>query len=61
MGQSPREINMFEWLNRTTLEMVAQSGLGRSLDSLKDGQANPYSIAIKNVLYVFPSWLSDRS
>lgn len=48
----PGEINMFEWLNRTTFEMVGQSGLGYSLDSLKEGDANPFSIAVKNLLWV---------
>jgi hypothetical protein len=41
---------MYEWLNRTTLELVGQSGLGYSLDSLKEGHANPYSIAVTNLL-----------
>ncbi|OJA13946.1 hypothetical protein AZE42_01348 [Rhizopogon vesiculosus] len=48
--QGPGEINVYEWLNRTTLELVGQSGLGCSLDSLKEGHANPYSIAVKNLL-----------
>ncbi|KAG2344709.1 cytochrome P450 [Suillus weaverae] len=46
----PREINMLEWLNRTALELVGQSGLGCSFDCLKEGHANPYSTAVKNLL-----------
>ncbi|KAG2130367.1 cytochrome P450 [Suillus clintonianus] len=46
----PREINMLEWLNRTALELVGQSGLGYSFDCLKEGDVNPYSIAVKNLL-----------
>ncbi|KAG1842383.1 cytochrome P450 [Suillus subalutaceus] len=45
----PREINMLEWLNRTALELVGQSGLGYSFDCLKEGYANPYSAAVKNL------------
>lgn len=46
----PRELNMLEWLNRTALELVGQSGLGYSFDCLTEGYANPYSAAIKNLL-----------
>ncbi|KAG0706187.1 cytochrome P450 [Suillus ampliporus] len=46
----PREINMLEWLNRTALELVGQSGLGYSFDCLKEGYTIPYSIAVKNLM-----------
>lgn len=46
----PRELNMLEWLNRTALELVGQSGLGYSFDCLTEGYANPHSAAIKNLL-----------
>ncbi|KAG2151003.1 cytochrome P450 [Suillus bovinus] len=46
----PCEINMLEWLNRTALELVGQSGLGYSFDCLKEGYANPYSAAVKNLV-----------
>ncbi|KAG1761206.1 cytochrome P450 [Suillus occidentalis] len=46
----PREINMLEWLNRTALELVGQSGLGYSFDCLKEGYVNPYSAAVKNLV-----------
>ncbi|KAH7928038.1 cytochrome P450 [Leucogyrophana mollusca] len=45
----PKEINMLEWFTRTALELVGQSGLGYSLDSLKEGDANPYGAAVKNL------------
>lgn len=45
----PREINMLEWLNRTALELMGQGGLGYSFDCLKEGYANPYSVAVKNL------------
>ncbi|KAH7928032.1 cytochrome P450 [Leucogyrophana mollusca] len=46
----PREINMLEWFTRTALELVGQSGLGYSFDSLKEGVVNPYSVAVKNLI-----------
>ncbi|KAF9230507.1 cytochrome P450 [Melanogaster broomeanus] len=46
----PRDINMLEWFTRTALELVGQSGLGHSFDSLKGAAANPYSKALKNLL-----------
>jgi hypothetical protein len=44
---------MLEWLNRTALELVGQSGLGYSFDCLKEGYINPYSAAVKNLVYAF--------
>ncbi|KAF9236337.1 cytochrome P450 [Melanogaster broomeanus] len=44
----PRDINMFEWFTRTSLEVVGQSGLGHSFDSLKGAISNPYSKAVKS-------------
>ncbi|KAG1740657.1 cytochrome P450 [Suillus lakei] len=46
----PCEINMLEWLSRTALELVGQSGLGYSFDCLKEGYTNPYSAAVENLL-----------
>ncbi|KAF9230506.1 cytochrome P450 [Melanogaster broomeanus] len=46
----PRDIDMLEWFTRTALELIGQSGLGHSFDSLKGATANPYSKALKNLL-----------
>ncbi|KAH7905033.1 cytochrome P450 [Hygrophoropsis aurantiaca] len=46
----PQEIEMLEWLTRTALELVGQSGLGYSFDSLAEGSANPYSAAVKMLI-----------
>ncbi|KAF9238219.1 cytochrome P450 [Melanogaster broomeanus] len=46
----PRDIDMLEWFTRTTLELVGQSGLGHSFDSLKGATINPYSKALKNLV-----------
>lgn len=41
------------WITRTALELIAQSGLGYSLDSLADNaDHHPYSNAAKNVMSV---------
>ena len=40
------------WISRTALELVAQAGLGTSLDSLKDDSASPYGDALKSFVYV---------
>ncbi|KAF9236434.1 cytochrome P450 [Melanogaster broomeanus] len=46
--RGPREVNMLEWLTRTALELIGQSGLGYSFDDLK-GRENPYSKAVKRL------------
>jgi len=46
-----QEIDVLGWFTRTALELVAQSGLGCSLDPLADDlDAHPYSIAAKEML-----------
>ncbi len=40
------------WVSRTALELVAQAGLGSSLDSLEDDHASPYGEALKSFMYV---------
>jgi hypothetical protein len=40
---------MLEWLTRTALELIGQSGLGYSFDNLKEGGEHPYSRAVKNL------------
>ena len=43
------------WTGRTALELIAQSGLGYSIDSLsRDTDIHPYSTAVKDVRYVLP-------
>jgi hypothetical protein len=43
------------WLTRTALELIAQSGLGYSTDSLADdSDTHPYSTALKQLMYVAP-------
>lgn len=46
------EVDMLSWINRTTLELVGQGGLGYSLDSLVEQKSNTYGDAIKTLLCV---------
>ncbi|KAK7043913.1 hypothetical protein VNI00_008079 [Paramarasmius palmivorus] len=51
IGQGTQEIEMASWLSRTAFELIGQSGLGVSFDSLDDEEgAHPYSATIKNVV-----------
>ncbi|KLO15341.1 cytochrome P450 [Schizopora paradoxa] len=44
------EINVHAWLSRASLEFIAQGGLGRSLDTLKDDSISPYAKAIRDLV-----------
>ncbi|KAK7038695.1 hypothetical protein VNI00_010579 [Paramarasmius palmivorus] len=45
-----QEVDMLSWVSRTALELVGQSGLGYSFDSLTDEEcAHPYSQALKGL------------
>ncbi|TFK75131.1 cytochrome P450 [Pluteus cervinus] len=47
------EIDMLEWMTRTALELIGQSGLGYSFDSLVDNAPqHPYSISVKQLVPV---------
>ncbi|KAG5634929.1 hypothetical protein H0H81_000305 [Sphagnurus paluster] len=47
----PREINVLQWMTRAALEMIGQSGLGHSFDSLEDeGSENNYTKSVKEIL-----------
>lgn len=44
---------MLHWLSRTALELIGQSGLGYSFDSLIAGApAHPYAETMKELLWV---------
>jgi hypothetical protein len=41
------------WISRTALELIAQGGLGYSMDPLtEDAVIHPYSTAVKELVYV---------
>ncbi|KAF9459159.1 cytochrome P450 [Collybia nuda] len=47
----PREIDMHRWMSRTALELIGQSGLGYSFDSLTDeSDSHPYSTSVKQLI-----------
>ncbi|KJA19127.1 hypothetical protein HYPSUDRAFT_144149 [Hypholoma sublateritium FD-334 SS-4] len=47
----PQEIEIVSWMTRTALELVCQSGLGHSFDTLEEDTApHPYSIAVKTLV-----------
>lgn len=46
---------MMHWMTRTALELIAQGGLGYSMDSLtEDAVIHPYGTAAKQLAYVLP-------
>lgn len=46
---------MLHWMSRTALELIGQSGLGYSFDSLTEGAPiHPYTKSVKEFMYVAP-------
>ncbi|KAF5316331.1 hypothetical protein D9619_006493 [Psilocybe cf. subviscida] len=58
----PREVEMMSWMSRTALELISQTGLGFSFDSLTEDEAtHPYAKAVRGYIptvfalrFVFP-------
>ena len=48
----PREVDIMQWLSRTSLEMVGKGGLGYSFDALLEEKPNAFGDAIKSFMYV---------
>ncbi|KAJ3505247.1 hypothetical protein NLJ89_g7516 [Agrocybe chaxingu] len=47
----PKEIDILEWNTRLALELIGQSGLGYTFDTLEEGSTpHPYGIASKQVM-----------
>ncbi|EAU83493.2 cytochrome P450 [Coprinopsis cinerea okayama7 len=47
----PTEIDIASWMTRTALELIGQSGLGTSFDSLEpDASEHPFATTLKNLL-----------
>lgn len=46
-------LDMSEWMSRVALESVGQAILGYSFDPLNSAHNNPYTSAIKELMYVF--------
>jgi hypothetical protein len=45
-------LDMSEWMSRVTLETVGQAILGYSFDPLDSSHNNPYTSAVKELMYV---------
>ncbi|KAG5634330.1 hypothetical protein H0H81_002378 [Sphagnurus paluster] len=46
----PKEVDMLQWMGRAALEMIGQSGLGYSFDTLVEGEAeHPYNTSVKQL------------
>ncbi|KAF8237924.1 cytochrome P450 [Tricholoma matsutake] len=57
-----QEIDVMHWITRTALELIAQSGLGYSIDSLTDDlDTHPYSTAVKQLVPVMFKMIFFRS
>ncbi|PPQ63163.1 hypothetical protein CVT24_005803 [Panaeolus cyanescens] len=49
----PKEVDLMDWMTRTALELIGQSGLGFTFDTLAEGsQPHPYGIASKQLVPV---------
>ena len=48
----PQEIDILYWMTRTALELIGQSGMGYSFDSLEnDFDYHPYGKSVKKLVY----------
>ncbi|KAG5638782.1 hypothetical protein H0H81_010203 [Sphagnurus paluster] len=54
----PREINILHWMSRSALEMIGQSGLGHSFDSLTNEESE--NLYIKSVHELLPTTMKLR-
>ncbi|KAF9448714.1 cytochrome P450, partial [Macrolepiota fuliginosa MF-IS2] len=44
----PQEVDILHWITRTALELIGQSGMGYSFDTLSDDRdTHPYSVSVK--------------
>lgn len=50
--EGPIDIDILEWMTRTALELIGQSGLGYSFDPLTSDANHPYNEAVKNLMCV---------
>jgi len=49
--QGPQEIDILHWMTRTALELIGQSGMGYSFDTLEDdNDYHPYSRSVKRFI-----------
>lgn len=57
----PQEIDILQWMNRASLEMIGQSALGYSFDPLLDNsEPHPYSVAMRDYVPILSSLVFYR-
>ncbi|KAF9466558.1 cytochrome P450 [Collybia nuda] len=62
IANGPQEIDMLRWMTRTALELIGQSGLGYSFDSLTDeSDSHPYSNSVKQLVPTVSELLIPRT
>ncbi|TFK27112.1 cytochrome P450 [Coprinopsis marcescibilis] len=62
VSRGETEIDMLSWMSRTALELIGQSGLGTSFDSLEpDAAPDAYHYAVKNLMQTHISLSLPRS
>lgn len=53
VGNGSKEIDVLHWMTRTALELIGQSGMGYSFDTLEDeNDYHPYSRSVKRFMCV---------
>ncbi|RXW14578.1 hypothetical protein EST38_g11278 [Candolleomyces aberdarensis] len=61
VSDGPRDIDMLQWMTRTALELIGQSGLGYSFDPLtEDGQEHPFSTSVKDLMKAIGKFMFSR-
>ncbi|EIM79589.1 cytochrome P450 [Stereum hirsutum FP-91666 SS1] len=53
LANGPQEIDVKEWMTRVALEIVGQSGLGYSFETLDETKSNQYAAAVKMLFPAF--------
>ncbi|TBU38509.1 cytochrome P450 [Dichomitus squalens] len=58
---SPRSVDMLDWMGRAALEIIGKAGMGHSFDPLtSDGSSDPYTKAAKTPLSFTPAMVAMR-
>lgn len=58
--ENSRDLDVLFWLSRAALEIIAQAGLGRSMDPLTDDAANEFADAMRSFQFVVPLLLVEQ-
>ncbi|KAJ3541618.1 hypothetical protein NMY22_g3820 [Coprinellus aureogranulatus] len=60
VSEGRETIDVLEWMTRTALELIGQSGFGYSFDDLEpDGQQHPFALSLKNLFRAYNTgWIA---